>query len=168
MAAGIIPGFRPAISDEAAPISLIQEAYSTLYNKFAKRKYSMTLMEPAKFSPQNSAPLYHSINYATFTQNHMDASKKKSQIAVLDEIRIITQLYCNDILENKKNIQSLYDIVKNFVFNYYHSSPENYPKIKDAQLLTDDPRFIPLKGCEFPSNAAFLKGCIKISLSDSF
>jgi hypothetical protein len=40
MAADIIPGFRPANNDDSAPIGLLTEAYSQVYNKTAQPKYN--------------------------------------------------------------------------------------------------------------------------------
>lgn len=165
MAANIVPGFSPAINDESAPVSLLAEAYTTAYNKHAKPKYSPIIMEPTKFKMQNGDPLYDSLNYATFTQNHLESSKKRSHIALLDEIRVITELYYKGILERQEEIPSLYDVIKNITFTYYHTNPESYQKIKDASLLvSEDSRFAAKNHYEeFPNTAPFFKSCIKIS-----
>jgi hypothetical protein len=123
-------------------------------------------MEPSKFSMKSNVPLYHSINYASFTQKHMNASNKKSQIALLDEIRIIMELYLKGIIESKNDVQSLYDVAKNTNFVYYHNNPENYAKIKNTMALaTEDAGFtsnLVNSSTQFPNNAAFFKGCIQI------
>ena len=56
---------------------LLKEIYSSIYNKLAKPKYSPIIMEPCNFVPQSGEPVYNSLNYATFTSNHLDSSKKK-------------------------------------------------------------------------------------------
>lgn len=162
--ADVIPGFRPATSNESAPISLLAEMYSNTYNKLAKIKYKPIIMEPCKFKSQNEEPIYYSLNYATFTENHLESSKKKSQIALLEEIRTITELYSKGIIETKRDIKSLYDIANNVTFTYYHTNPENYNHIKNITLLAEeDKRLAPNENEEFPNNASFFKGCIKIS-----
>lgn len=164
MAADVIPGFRPATNDESAPISLLMKAYATAYNMTARPKYAAIIMEPTRFSMKDNAPLYHSINHASFTAKPVNAAKKKSQIALLEEIRVITELYSKGILERKNDVKSLYDVTIKTQFNYYHTNPENYSKIKNALLLgVEDNEFIHDEDSAFPSNAAFFKGCIKIS-----
>ena len=163
-AAGVIHGFRPATNDESAPVELLKEIYSSIYNKLAKPKYSPIIMEPCNFVPQSGEPVYNSLNYATFTSNHLDSSKKKSHISLLEEIRIVTELYKKGIIETKSDIQSLYNIAKNAKFTYYHTNPENYAQIKNIALLeADDIRFTSQKHEEFPIHAPFFKGCVKVS-----
>lgn len=166
MAADVTPGFRPAINDESAPIGLLTKAYTTAYNMLARPKYAAIIMEPTRFSMKNDAALYHSINHASFTTKPVGSSKKKSQIALLEEIRVITELYAKGIAERKHDVKSLYDVTMSTKFSYYHTNPENYSKIKNAALLgVEDKGFMSNEYSEFPSNAAFFKGCIKISKS---
>ena len=166
MAADVIPGFRPATNDESAPISLLTKAYTTAYNMLARPKYTAIIMEPTRFSMKSDVALYHSINHASFTTKPVGASKKKSQIALLEEIRVITELYAKGIVESRNDVKSLYDVTMSTKFSYYHTNPENYSKIKNAALLNvEEKEFINDEYSEFPNNAAFFKGCIKISRS---
>jgi len=164
IATNIIPGFRPATNDDALPQSKLSEIYNNVYNKWARPRYNAIIMEPCKFNLAHGEPIYDSLNYATFSENLLEASRKKSHIALLDEIRVIIDLYIKGISERKHAVQFLYDIVKNINFSYYHPNPENYKHIKNALLLKDeDSRFMLHHGDEFPNNAPFFKGCIKIA-----
>lgn len=161
LAASIASGFKPATNDDSAPISLIADAYTTVYPKLTKQNQKAIIMEPAKFDMQDGNPIYHSINLST---KDLQASRKKSQISLLDEIRIVTEVYTKAILNDKSNVQSLYDIVKNTEFAFYHIDPANYPKILKAELLaTEDLRFTNGDSSSFPVNSPFFKGCVKIS-----
>ena len=164
LAANITPGFIPATNDDAAPINLITDAYTTLYPKLAQRKQSAIIMEAAKFDMQHAAPIYYSINLSPFTMKDLKASKRKSHISFLDEIRAVTEVYTKTILENKSKVQSLCNIINSTNFSFYHSDDLNYPKTLKAELLaTEDLRFTN-GNCEtFPLTSLFFKGCIKIS-----
>lgn len=164
LAANITPGFRPATNDDSAPIILITDAYTTVYPKLTQQKQSVVIMEAAKFDMQKNAPIYYSINLSAGTQKDLKASKKKSQISLLDEIRLVAETYSKTILEDKENVPSLYDVANKTQFLYYHSNPENYTKICNAALLaTEDRRFTGGNLETFPVTSLFFKGCIKVS-----
>lgn len=164
LAGGIAHGFKPATNEGAAPINLIIEAYTNVYNKLAKQNYSPIIMEATKFDNHSKHPIYYSINYSTSTQNDLEASGHKSQIARLEEIRRVEENYTRTILEEKSNVQSLYDIADKTEFSYYHINPENYDKIQNAALIaTTDKRFINSENEKFPGTSTFFRGCIKIS-----
>jgi hypothetical protein len=82
----------------------------------------------------------------------------------LDEIRKILETYIRFILENEADQDSLYEIVKNTIFTYYHNKPETYSKIlHPLSLAIEDRRFT--NGIEemFPANSLFFTGVIKVS-----
>ena len=165
LAAGITPGFKPATTEDAAPIKVIIEAYTNVYNKLAKQKHIPVMMEAAKLDIESREPIYYSINHALSTAEDLEASKNKSQITRLDEIRKIVENYTKTILEENR-IESLRNVAKNTVFSYYHGRPESYDKVQNPQVLaTDDTRFTNGDGDTFPANSLFFTGCIKISHS---
>ncbi|MCE3268389.1 MAG: hypothetical protein K0R49_641 [Burkholderiales bacterium] len=168
LAANVIPGFQPATDDNSAPISLIKEVYSKVYNERLKQKYSINVMELAKIGTQTSNPIYFSLNQLTFKQNYLDASNKKSQITLLDEIRRATENYLKIILESKRHVKTLYDVAKTTTFSFYHTNPDSYTKILSATLLpNDDIRFTHNQYEEFPYTSGFFKGCVKISRTNT-
>jgi len=162
LSGGITYGFKPATDESAAPITLIEEAYTNVYEKLAKQNYRAVIMEAAKFS--NEEPIYYSINHSPSTQNDLEASGHRSQIARLDEIRRVEENYTKTILEEKKSIHTLYKVIDSIIFSYYHNNPESYNKIHSANLIaTEDNRFT--NGVEetFPGTSLFFRGCIKVS-----
>lgn len=164
LAGQINHGFKPAINDDAAPVSLIIDAYTNVYDKLAKQQHVPVIMEAAKFDMHSKYPIYYSINHSVYMQDELDASKHKSQIARLEEIRRIEEIYTKTILEEKSNITSLYEITKDTTFSYYHINPESYDKIHSAALIaTGDTRFTNGKCAAFPTHSLFFRGCIKIS-----
>lgn len=121
-------------------------------------------MEATRLSPHSKYPIYYSINHTGLVQENLEASKNKSQIALLDEIHRIAKTYKKAILNNKQHVKSLYDMVKNIEFTYYHSNPQNYSEIHNASLLaSQDQRFTNGDHDKFPVTSQFFKGCIKIN-----
>lgn len=163
IAANIIPGFKPATNDDSAPISLIQQVYNDTYNKYTPNKHSPIIMEPGMLNGRDINHVYHSINYSSAIKKHLEIANKKSQIAWLEEIRQVLEIYNKAIL-NRPQIKSLFDISKNTNFSFYHSQPNNYNQIHNASLLEkSDSRFIQNYNGEFPYSSPFFKGCIRIS-----
>jgi hypothetical protein len=165
LAGSMITGFKPAINDDSAPISSLNQAYTEIYNKGEEQKNSAVIMEPTRISSKDFSPIYYSINHSPFSQSYLESSHKKSQISLLEEMRRIIEDYSKAILTNKPDAQFLYDVIQNTIFSYYHSDPSlDYPKIYNAkQLPEEDTRFIHNQHGEFPYSSAFLRGCIKIS-----
>ena len=122
-------------------------------------------MEPAKFNLHTSDPIYYSFGYPTFTQSRLEASSKKSNITLMEEVRWLLNTYTNTILQHKNNIdESLYEVVKNTGFSCYHSTPKGHINICDAMLLADnDLRFTQGAADTFPATSTFFKGCIQIA-----
>lgn len=164
LAAGITLGFKPATNEESAPIKVITDAYTNIYNKLAKQKHIPIIMEVAKFNPNSKYPIYYSINHSITTQKNLETSKNKSQIARLNEILKILEDYIRAILKDKRDVDSLYTVAQNRMFSFYHGKSEGYKKILNPMLLaTEDKRFTN-GDCEtFPINSVFFTGCIKIS-----
>lgn len=168
LAAGITPGFKPTMNEDSAPINLIIDAYTNVYDKLAKQRHIPVIMEAAKFEMESNHAIYYSINHAISTPEDLEASKNKSQIARIDEIRKIAESYTKAILEEKSNVESLYSIAKTTEFSYYHNKPESYDKIQNPVLLaTADKRFTHGEVATFPANSLFFTGCIKISRNSS-
>jgi hypothetical protein len=156
-------GFKPATTDDMGPIADLQQAYINVYGLKGTNNNAV-IMEPAKFDINSKLPIYYSINKPTFIQNSLEASKKKSQILLLEEIRWLNEIYRKNILAKKEHVKFLYDVTVSTNFSYYHTNPQDYDNIKEASLLAvEDERFTKNLPGLFPTNSAFFKGCIKIS-----
>ncbi len=163
IAAGSLPGFKPATDETAAPIHLLQEAYVEGYGL---TEYWPVLMELASFSLKDKAPVYYSLNYPTLAQCDPGAFKGKSLITLLDELQLVVEKYQKGIRSDTLAMaSSLYETAQEVEFSYYHSDPGEFLNIHDNTLLPiEDPRFvIPGASGEFPKHSPFLKGCIKIA-----
>lgn len=158
LAGGITHGFKPATNDDSAPINLIIDAYTKVYDKLSHHNHSAIIMEAAKFDIHSKHSIYYSINHPTFTQEDLESSRNKSQIARLDEIQHVEENFTKTILAEKSHIESLYEVTSNTTFSYYHSTPENYKKINRAALLaTEDIRFTNGDCDTFPATSLFFK-----------
>ncbi|MEN9391362.1 MAG: hypothetical protein RL017_660, partial [Pseudomonadota bacterium] len=156
-------GFKPATTDEMGPMAELQELYINVYGLKGTNNNAV-IMEPAKFDVNAKLPIYYSINKPTFIQNSLEASKKKSQILLLEEIRWINEIYRKNILAKKEHVKFLYNVTAATNFEYYHTNPQDYENIKEASLLAkEDERFTKNLPGLFPSTSSFFKGCIKIS-----
>jgi hypothetical protein len=163
VAAGSLPGFKPATNEMAAPIHLLQEAY---VDGYGLTEYWPVLMELGSFALDSSAPVYYSLNYPTLAQSDPSAFKGTSLITLLDELQLVMEKYQKGIRNDSLAMaSSLYDTAQQVAFSYYHNDPGGFPNIRDNTVLpAEDPRFIiPHASGEFPKHSSFLKGCIKIA-----
>ncbi|MFN8771054.1 MAG: hypothetical protein ACK5WP_09360 [Neisseriaceae bacterium] len=164
LAANAGAGFRPATNDDSAPIGLLTKVYNEVYNRNEEDKNSAVIMEPSKLNVNDNNPIYYSINYSPFSQENLQASNKRSQISLLEDVRRITEYYSTAILETKSNVQSLYNTAQNARFSFYHTDPDNYPKIHNSKIVPEsDPRFIDGLQGDFPSSSTFFRGCIRVT-----
>ncbi len=163
VAAGNLPGFKPATNDDSAPVRLIQESYIKGYKMI---EYWPVIMEPAMFNPINEQPVYYSLNYPTLVQSDQNAFKGFSIITLQDELAGVISKYMDGIRHDQlAGATSLYKTAQQIDFSYYHTDPAEHENIKDAGLLAkEDSRFkVAKKVGVFPKHAPFFKGCIKIA-----
>jgi hypothetical protein len=167
IAANAMPGFKPAVNDNSAPISQLTKVYNEVYNKIDEEKNSAVIMETALLNKDDGCPIYYSINYSPFSQENLQASNKRSHIGLLEDIRRIVEYYHNAILDTKDSVQSLYNTAQHTSFSFYHSDPAGYPKIYSAkQLPEEDKRFTENQIGDFPGSSSFFRGCVKISYKE--
>lgn len=165
IAAGSLPAFRPATSENSAPINLLQETYTSDYGM---SDYYTTIMEATNYNPVESLPVYYSLNYPTLVQADITSQKGISIISMLDELHLVMKKYkeglSNDVFAQQT---SLYKTGHRTNFSFYHHDPFDYDMIKDVvQIGKYDSRFIGHGSTySFPKYAPFLRGCVKISPS---
>lgn len=158
------PGYRPALNDDCAPISLFIDAYTNIYKI---PHYTPIIMEPAKFDIHTGDPVYYSINYLKNMQDNSKISNKKTNLGALHEILWVNSRHVKGILSGAYNTEPLYSIAKKVDFSCYHTDSKDYREIYDAALIPQsDPRFLQGPPEKFPIHSQFFKGCIKISLKD--
>ncbi len=164
---GTLPGFRPAIDDNVAPVRALQKVFEEVYGI----DYAPIIMEPA-LSPifeRNKRPLYYSLNFQTAIKLSQKSSRS-SMVAHLYNIKSLLTKYRNDILQGDLNIGEtpLYEMAKIANFSFFHHNSTEYKNIfPSMQAIIEDHFFsqscIYCKQKEMPKNAPFLNGCIRIS-----
>lgn len=165
IAANSAPGFKPATTEDSAPIKLLQDIYTNEYG-LGEENHSNVIMEPANFSYQTGAPVYYSLNYPTLARHNPDTHKTRSLITLLDAVERITQVYQQNIPLSIPTIKSLCDVAAQTDFTFYHchSDQQTYRNILNHSVIAgEDPRFTEGQSGEFALHSAFFKGCIKIS-----
>lgn len=152
--------FKPAIDDTKMPLNLLQDVYTNCYGL---NETSPIIMEPTLFEDKQC--VYYSLNYPTLTECNPEGFKLRSIIHQLDELQFIISKYKIGINSNNNNmVESLYNMVSNMEFDYYHNTPNDYAKIKPVTLIPDeDTRFKDTKELKFPQNSQFFKGAVKLS-----
>lgn len=165
--AGLFPGFVPATDEMFAPIKLLQEAYTNIY----ELEHAPIIMEPAVMSISYKLPVYYSLNWATSPKSiPKTMDNKKSVVFNLSILMEIIRDYQDDLTQKsritsslKLRTRSLWQAASRAKFSFYDNEYKTYKGIKDvATLPSEDSRFA-CEGKTFPVHSAFLKGLIKIS-----
>lgn len=165
IAAGLAPGFRPAVDDSSAPVSTMQKAYIEGYEL---TEHWPSIMEAAEFVTSDNQPIYYSLNHPTLPQYNPNTYKGKSIIALEEDVRHVMETYCSAITEDERTkieSSSLYSAATTVDFSFYHNDPASYKNIKNSlSLPEDDPRFkcMHAPDATFPNSSAFFKGCVMI------
>lgn len=170
--AGLFPGFAPATDEMAAPIHLLQEVYTNVY----ELEHAAIIMEPVTMSVHDKVPLFYSLNWSTSPRSiPKSMNNKKSVVFNLSILMEIMSYYQADLarefeinINQKFRINSLWQAASRAKFAFYDNEYEKYRGIKDVGVLpNEDPRFA-YNGGTFPAHSAFLKGLVKISNVDDF
>lgn len=173
LAAGMFPGFSPAINDQAGPISKLQEVYLTIYGLKA---YAPIIMVPNFFSTkQNSQPVYYSLQHPTAMEFAPKSNKRASTLDYLYLTNSTLSKYKSILSNGKFNLDEtiLYEALKKTNFDFFHSNL-NKPitGIRNSKEMPNEDRFFldHLSNChakEFPVSNTFLNGCVRLSVKDN-
>jgi hypothetical protein len=167
MACGAVPGFSPAISDNAGPVSYIQDIYYEIYGL----DKAPTIMSPKHFSLSSShQPVYHSINLMT---RFRSIPKKRSKVSLsqeLHQIRSLIEYFYVSFYDGKLELGNTWfqKVIDSVRFNYFHIEPSDSVGILDPAVMPESDRNLILVNNEisnlpFKYDSQFLRGCIKIS-----
>lgn len=160
---GSSPGFAPIVDDETCgPIPALQQAY---IDNYGLKSYIPTIFCPHYLAQDESAPIYYSLQLPTL----LGASPKaKSQTSIVNDLRLLKFLV--ETLENKlkDDNNSLYKLIKNLRFDFFHTEADLRNGIRPtSQLLKEDPRFNNFSKQQtdriFCETGPFLRGCVRIS-----
>jgi hypothetical protein len=84
-------GFRPATTDDSAPISFLQDIFERDYGLLNENQSSI-IMEPAYINHSSSEPIYYSLNYPVLSEYKPDTFKGKSQIMLYHFLYLTIQI----------------------------------------------------------------------------
>lgn len=164
---GALPGFEPAMNDELAPVSRIQEIYINDYGI----KWPPILMQPANFDiNSNNASVYYSLQYPSSLELSPKSSKKSSIVNDAYMVCSLLEKYVRELSHGNFGIDELplSQLSEKVNFSFYHQDNDDYPKLQPSEEIKNDSRFsrlIKRLGYnEIPINSAFCKGCIKLSV----
>ena len=168
LALGSMPGFKPATNELMGPIQLIQEAYASSYGL---KKYVPTMMHPAHFNllDPSADPVYYSLQLPTTISFSPRSRQLFSTLFDLRELRYILNIFIEEIAKNRVGLDGtiVSEIPKLVDFDFFHSKPDQHNEIHLSPAMMDGDAFLASalhkgKTSEFASNAAFLRGCVRI------
>lgn len=167
MAAGVLPGFAPAIDDMCAPNTFIQKVYVQSYGL----KYSPTIFLPTHFTiDDNSRPIYYSMHLPTMLEFSPKSRQISSTASKLRELKYVTDIFTTEIKQNKLNIENtiVCKIAEEVKFDFFHSKPDHLTEIRlTSDMVDEDPsllcctEILPIK--KFSDSGAAVRGCVRIA-----
>lgn len=133
-------GYAPAIDDEMAPVKII--------NKFFREIYGVSnpiIMIPTFFNYENdSQAVYLSLNYQKILVSILDKSHKKTNLAILSQIKYIFGIYYKNIM-NDINLSEivLAELLKNIEVLFFHAQADGIEDniISLHSIISSDERF---------------------------
>lgn len=166
VASGLVPGFRPELSDTYLPVEHIQKVFTDIYRL---ETYFPVIMTANYLDiVDNTMPLYTSL----ILPNFLDTPKKKdasSNISETYEIKSLLDKYIYEIKNSNFNLKDtiLYDYIVNYKIDAFHPNPERYTIIKNTNdIFKSDSRFSDAKysnGTEPAIYSSFFKGCFRFN-----
>jgi len=155
-------GTTPAIDESKIPLKEIQRAYKEVY----ELPYTPTIMVPSRLSQSNNT-VYYSLQQPSTKINTFKIKLNNSTIRELDALKDILKAYQDEFTKEKGTCygSELYKTCKDLTLGYYHNLPSIKGIIHSKKIIDSDERFSfsYSNHTNFPIDAKFFKGCIKIS-----
>lgn len=159
-------GYVPTINDDMCPAKMLQSFFNESYGLI-----NPIIMQPANFNYKNpqQLPVYLSLNYKEVMTNTLDKHGKKTNLAILSEIKYLLNVYCKDILEDKSFSDTmLFDLVEHVETIFFHSHSESSIDTEELKkILLADKRFncdSNADNFEAIKNAMFFTGSICLTI----
>lgn len=172
IAIGANLGFKPSTDDQSLPLNTIQHAYKKIY----QLKHNPVLLEPSKFdiNCKEQLPIYYSLQRPIVCSLEKQTKTEPRALVNLHYLNRMLSKYL-EAFSSKDSTDcysgtSLQEIAEKINFTYYHHSPKDTenPIQSSAKIEKEDSRFSISKldqlDTDFPSDARFFRGCIKISI----
>jgi hypothetical protein len=171
MAAGVMPGFKPANDDLCAPIRRLQEIY---IEDYGLKDYAPIIMVPTHFdyTAESTDPIYYSLHHPTSLALTPPNSKQTTILTDLYKSSALIQKYLREILDGQglfcQDNTRIFKIAKAVQYHFFHNTIEGYSQICEAKEIAEiDQSFMSswknTANNEFPKNCSFFNGCIQIS-----
>lgn len=169
---GALPGFAPAVNDDIAPISGLQQVYLDCYQ--LKNRYAPSIIVPAYFNANKAvSPVYYSLQYPTAMELSPKTNRRQGVTNDLFAIKSLLNNYLLELSQHRLHLEStpIDEISKSLRFRYYHADvgEGKYSEIHNSRLLIkEDPRFSKAL-CDQKEkiaaiNSLFFKGCVQLSV----
>lgn len=169
-AIGAVPGYIPALDNEALPLHILQKVFVESYGL---KKYLPTVMKPSHFSfGHENLPIYYSLHLPA---THVFSPKSRQISSTLLEMRELEHIMKIFLAELSRENSMCFDtiigkIANSVKFQYFHNKVDRHRIIQcSTNLEKFDNRFTDInsefkeKNAVFASDAPFLRGCISIS-----
>lgn len=161
IAIGTALAFRPATNSNSAPIRGLQDVYISDYGI---NDYMPTIMEPC-YLHNYDEPVYYSLQNPTLLA--CPQSGFRSTMKDLQDVQYLMDLL---LYQLKKENLSIYSLIKDVKFDYFHSesNKSGYIVSLTKDIPAEDDRFLKLCGDDkpstllFPNTASYLRGCVRL------
>lgn len=170
---GAFPGYGIACDDECAPISFLQKVFADIY----RLNSAPVIMQPFNLKPSEmDRQLYYSLNVPSLRAFSPKGKKLASKISDMRDLKRIVRMISQEIEKNIFNISggqsSIYSLIQDIDFEFYHTEKDPYNELRPAKELIDDDQHLAQVIAEskrdiFNQNCAFLKGCIGVRQKSS-
>lgn len=169
LSVGAIPGFAPAINDNAAPIKQLQSIYAN--DVYMLKQYAPIIMTPAYFTMANkqSGPVYFSTHFHSALEFSEKNNKRPSMPAELEKIKFYLDKYQEELTNGYLDVSAtpIGKAANELAYNFYYYDANKYESLRESNTLPQyDKRFdklaIKTKNKTFPASSPFVRGCIQV------
>lgn len=154
--------FKPAITETALPVSLIQKAYVDFYNL---KTYIPTLMQPCKLAGENTK-VYYSLTLPTVLES---TPYVRNAPSLIEDERDIKRLM-DTLIRTIKKSSNLINPIKHVKYDFFHSDIDQYGEILSSRHIAEEDAAFSSSGSKqfkdrtFCATSPFFRGCIRISV----
>ncbi len=167
---GHAPGYAPACEDEALPLEIIQQVYTSSYGL---KKYIPTVIHPVSFNFEKDInPIYYSLQHPSTYVFAPKSRKVFSKLFEMRELEYIMHVYFEELAKKNSFCSDsiLCEVVKHIELNYFHNEVDRHKIVRpSAEILQLDNRLkytsknFQIENAMFASDAPFVRGCISIT-----
>jgi len=161
---GSVPGFSPAINDEEAPVTGLQEDFIELYGL---KNYAPTIMVPHHFEVGHKRPVYWSLTMPTHFESTVKPKTLTSTLVTLREIREMMFHFKETLLKYAKSKDhSTEEFLNKVRFDFFHSEPDAENQIRLSLEMPKEDSSLTFcshsKGQRrFSDVSPFVRGCVR-------